>query len=161
MRFFIILYMLFFSFLSLFPEEDKEEAPVEIGYERYLGFSIEEAYKQFGSPDEVSVFRGEEAWQDDVIFFYEDFLSLFWYENRVWQIRLDHRYDSEVYGLGMGIEKKPAAVILGEKFGDPIFLDAISLIYRLPAGNIDYPVYVRFVFTEDRLSDLYIYRGDF
>jgi hypothetical protein len=60
-----------------------------------IGMDPGSAFAAFGAPQEVYPFRGVEAWQDNVVFFYPDFSYLFWYENRVWQV-IPHSRPSRV-----------------------------------------------------------------
>lgn len=121
----------------------------------YLGYSLEEAYREFGPPAEVFVHRGEEDWQDNVVFYYPGHLYLFWYENRVWQVRLDGRYENEFMGMRMGIGRNEVTGLLGE----PFFSDGESFIYVLPDRGV--PVRIRLFFDDNKLADMYVYRSDF
>ena len=121
----------------------------------YLGFTLEEAFDTFGPPSEVFVYRGEEAWQDNVVFYFSSHLYLFWFENRVWQIRLDERYEGEIAGFTMGMPKE---AIIGS-LGEPFYEDKESCMYVLP--DIGVPVRMRLFFQEGILVDMYIFRGDF
>jgi hypothetical protein len=121
----------------------------------YLGFTLSEAAKTFGPPEEVFVYRGAEEWQDNVVFYFQDHLYLFWFENRVWQVRLDKRYEGEIAGFSMGMPKEDITSALGE----PFFEDNDSWLYLLPDMGV--PVRMRLFFEDGSLSDLYIFRGDF
>jgi hypothetical protein len=121
----------------------------------YLGFTLSEAVQTFGPPEEVFVYRGEEEWQDNVVFYFQKHLYLFWFENRVWQVRLDERYEGEIAGFSMGTRKEDITAALGE----PFFEDNESCLYALPDMGV--PVRMRLFFEEGRLSDLYIFRADF
>jgi hypothetical protein len=114
-----------------------------------------DAYANLGVPAEVFPFRGEREEHDDVVFYYENHLYLFWHENRVWQARVDHRYTETVLGLRMGGSREAVTGALGE----PFYAGGESLIYLL--SDRGYPVRARLVFRDRRLHDVYIYRGDF
>ena len=51
-------------------------------------------------------FRGQDETQDNVVFFYPDYLYLFWYRNRVWQVRCDRRFATTVFGVAMGMPRE-------------------------------------------------------
>ena len=81
--------------LSCIPLSAQEVSPAAnpvldlILYEEWLGMEPAEVCARFGAPDELFVHRGATADEDDVVF-YRDGLYLFWFENRLWQLRADH-----------------------------------------------------------------------
>ncbi len=90
-----------------------------------------------------------------MVYYYDSYVYLFWYDNRVWQVRLDKRYEGSLGGVFMGDPKEKVLELLGA----PFYADGESIIYNLPDRG--YPVRIRLFFEEDLLSDLYIYRSDF
>jgi hypothetical protein len=120
-----------------------------------IGWTLEQAYTNLGVPEEVFPYRGEKAWQDTVVFYFDEHLYLFWYENRVWQVRADRRYGKKFRGITMGMHKEELEDLLGQ----PYQSDEASAIYRLPDRG--YPLRMRLFFDNGTLSDLYIYRSDF
>ncbi len=138
--------------LILIPRASAAEQPEPASF---IGLELSGAYDAFGPPQEVFPFRGQEEWQDNVVFFYPDFFYLFWYKNRVWQVRCDSRYKGAVFGLVMGMEKKVVLLLLDrpvQEQGDSLYFDVDVL---------KYPVRVRLVFSGGALSDAYVYRSDF
>lgn len=127
----------------------------EIEHAGYLGLSPSQVFERFGAPEEIFTYRGEEEWQDNAVFYYPRHLYLFWFQNRVWQVRLDGRYEEAIAGIPMGT---PRDEIVGS-LGEPFYTDDRSIIYILP--DIGVPVKMRLFFEEEKLSDLYLYRGDF
>jgi hypothetical protein len=119
-----------------------------------IGLSLEEAYASLGAPESVYALRGEEPEQDDVVFYYEDHLYLFWFENRVWQVRADRRFSRPVFDLSMGATRQQAI----ETLGSPILRFPDSLVFHI--DDRGYPIQARLYFEEDRLVDVYCYRGD-
>jgi hypothetical protein len=100
------------------------------------------------------VLRGGSDAEDDVVFFDGQSLYLFWFQNRVWQVRFDRRFDRRVLGLAMGmcraeVEAACAAPLAGA--GDSLYFDV---------SGCPCPVRVRLVFDADGLADLYVYRSD-
>ena len=120
-----------------------------------LGLTLAEAYGVFGAPQEVSAFRGEEAWHDDVVFYYERHIYLFWFQNRVWQLRVDHRFEESFFGIQMGFDRDAVIGLLGVPFSTV----EDSLVYQLEDEG--YPVRLRLIFGQDGLADAYLYRADF
>ncbi len=121
-----------------------------------LGLTLREVFTGFGVPEEIFPLRGTAAWQDDVVFYYPDHSYLFWYQDRVWQVRVDRRFTQAVLGgVTMGSSIAEVEGILGT----PFHTGANSLIFILPDRG--YPVRARLFFDDDKLVDLYVYRGDF
>ena len=148
-------------FLSL-PVESQEASPVEekgtVPLIDLLGMDLESAYGALGAPSMVFSHRGEEEWEDDVVFYYENHIYLFWFRNKVYQVRVDERYAHDFFGLRMGIPKIFAANSL-RKVGK--FMQEVdnSIIFHLI--GYQYPLRVRAIFQQGVLNDFYIYRSDF
>lgn len=120
-----------------------------------VGMELEKAYKDFGPPAEVFTARGEKEWQDDVVFYYNSHFYLFWFENRVWQVRLDNRYPGDFLKLKMGNSE---AEVIAE-LGVPFKRVGNSLFYNLQ--DRAYPLRLRLSFDNGLLVDAYCYRSDF
>jgi hypothetical protein len=127
----------------------------EIDLHGLIGSQLYEVYEAYGVPLEVFPTRGEKAEFDDVVFFYNDYLYIFWYENRVWQVRVDDRYQGVFNGISMGMTWYDVIETLGE----PFYEEEDWVIYLLKDKG--YPVRARLFFEQDLLTDAYIYRGDF
>ena len=123
--------------------------------DKIVGMELEKAYKELGAPAEVFTVRGEEEWQDDVVFYYDSHFYLFWFENRVWQVRVDNRYPGDFFKLKMG--NSEAEVIAG--LGVPFKRVGTSLFYNLQ--DRAYPLRLRLSFDNGLLVDAYCYRSDF
>jgi hypothetical protein len=122
---------------------------------RFIGLDIPAAVAALGLPQEMFTYRGGEEKQDNVVFYYPDFLYLFWYKNRVWQVRCDRRFTSTVFGLTLGASREQV-----ERTSlRPLAPNGDSLYFDLSDGS--FPLRVRLVFTASVLSDLYVYRSDF
>ncbi|GAB1482022.1 type I 3-dehydroquinate dehydratase [Treponema sp.] len=116
----------------------------------WLGSTLEQAFLKFGVPDRLRVARGTEDWQDDVVFVYKD-LELFWFKDRVWQVRVQ-----SAYGVQLGDTAETVAALLGE----PLHKRDKLLVYQL-SGRA-WPIRLRLGLDEaGRVLDLYIYRSDF
>jgi hypothetical protein len=122
-----------------------------------VGLTLAEALGKLGAPERVFCARGPESWQDDVVFYYPAHLYLFWYQDRVWQARVDERHTGGFLAspaLAMGARREEALAALGP----PLRELEDSLVYHLEDRG--YPVRLRLYFREGRLADAYCYRGD-
>ena len=120
-----------------------------------LGLQLYQAYSQFGVPTEVYSIRGDAAWQDDVVFYYSSHIYLYWYEDRVWQVRFDRYFEDAFLGLTMGASEATVKKTLG----DPIASQDNWMVFQLPDQG--FPVRARLFFKDGALDDAYIYRSDF
>lgn len=120
-----------------------------------LGMTLQEATNAFGAPVDVFPLRGHHAWEDDVVFYYADHSYLFWFRNRVWEVRVDRRFTGTALGVKMGESKAQVQKVLGK----PFHIGKSSEMFILP--NRGFPVRARLFFSKGRLSDLYVYRADF
>lgn len=120
-----------------------------------LGWSPSEAYSWMGSPMSLFVYRGPSQSDDNVVFYYPDHVYLFWFQDRVWQVRVDERWEGEIDGVRIGMSMNSIVSL----WGAPINDRDKHPTWTLPDRG--YPVRIRLYFDEDnRLNDLYIYRGD-
>jgi hypothetical protein len=120
-----------------------------------LGLGLAEVWARFGAPDKVLVSRGDEAWQDDVVFAYEKAVSLYWSVDRLWQLRFGAGYAGSVYGIFVG----DAAEKVVSTLGTPYFRDDSNLVFRLAYRG--YPVRLRTAIAAGKVTDIYVYRADF
>lgn len=121
-----------------------------------LGYVLAQAAEEFGAPKEVYSIRDpSDPALDSVVFYYEDYSYLFWWRNRLWQLRFDKRYQSDFMGLRMGQPRSEVEKTLGK----PLSSGTAELIYQLPDRG--FPVRVRLLFEQGKLSDFYLYRSDF
>jgi len=120
-----------------------------------LGYRLQQAVEEWGPPQELAVSRGNEAWQDSVVFYYADHSYLYWWGNRLWQIRFDKRYKGEILGVEIGLERSEVL----KRLGKPFTVSDNDLLYQLPDRG--FPIRLRLIFSNDRLSDVYLYRADF
>lgn len=145
----------FFLALGLSISVNVQSAPLPDDPSALLGYGLPGAIAERGSPLAVSVYRGPEPWQDDVVFQYEGGFSFFWFENHLWQIRFVAGYPGSVLGLFVGDAADKAISILGQPYrSTPEFL-----VFRLPWKG--YPVQLRAALRDGRISELYVYRADY
>jgi hypothetical protein len=116
---------------------------------------LPQAVESFGLPISMFALRGERDWQDDVVFFYPDYRYHYWYEDRVWQVRYDHRFAGDVGGARPGM----SVADLTSVFGEPHYIGEDSLYYDLVDRG--FPVRARFFFKDGAVYDIYLYRSDF
>jgi hypothetical protein len=114
-----------------------------------VGMKLADLVSRFGPPQSVYAARGQEAWQDDVVFTYgeADFYIL---KDRVWQVRL-----KSAYNISLGDPRQAVLLALEGALdqGDHVLLplpdNGWQLMLRVnlnPAG---------------RVSAIFIYRPDF
>lgn len=119
----------------------------------FLGMSPAETYELLGAPQEVLAAKtAEDILQ--LVHFYADSIYLFWYRNRVWQLRLDQRYRGRFMGLSMGQSREQVETLIGP----PRHRSDDWFTYDLPV--LGFPRRLRLKFTNNRLVDLYYYRSD-
>ena len=127
-----------------------------------LGLTPAEAYQKMGAPFEIFPMRGENEWQDDVVFYYSNHVYLFWFKNRVWQFRADKRFEGTILGLKIGLSRKEVNKMIGKPFKN----NDSSEVYLNPKNITRYetgfPVRMKVFYDDDNMTtDIYIYRGDF
>jgi hypothetical protein len=119
-----------------------------------LGMDAAAALDSFGPPREVFPVRGAGEGEDDVVFFYDSFMYLFWFQSRVWQVRFDRRFSGSVLGVAIGMSRAEVESACGGRLAaqdDCAYFD----IPGCPC-----PARVRVVFEEGSASDIYVYRSD-
>ncbi|MDR0722850.1 MAG: hypothetical protein LBF75_08715 [Treponema sp.] len=116
----------------------------------FVGLTLEGLITRCGFPQSVYAVRGNETWQDDVVFTYEvgDF---YMYKDRVWQIQV-----KTAYGIKIGDNLTSISWILGE--GTQMY----SNYFLIPLRGHPWPLTIRLNFTSAGLiSAIFIYRPDF
>jgi hypothetical protein len=119
-----------------------------------IGIDLPGAVGTLGLPQRMFSYRGVDDSQDNVVFYYPDYRYLFWYKDRVWQVRCDKRFVGQVLGLSLGMSRDDV-----EKTSHQFVPDGDSLYFDLDGAK--YPLRVRLVFAANLLADLYVYRSDF
>jgi hypothetical protein len=115
-----------------------------------IGLDLKNLLSRFGVPRTVYAARGNEEWQDDVVFAYEE-ADFYVYKDRVWQIGL-----KAAYGVALGDPRPAVSLTLGEDAGE--FEDHIILI--LPSRG--WPLALRVnLNSSGSVSALFVYRPDF
>jgi hypothetical protein len=114
-----------------------------------IGLSLEDLFQRFGAPRTVHAARGDENWQDDVVFVYGD-KDFYIYRDRVWQIGL-----KSGYGIKTGDVKAAALLALADKAQDM----GDYLLYPITGGA--WPLSLRVNFNAGKISGMFVYRTDF
>jgi len=116
----------------------------------FIGMRLAELIERFGPPGMVLAARGNEIWQDDVVFQYAEG-DFYIYRDRVWQVKL-----ASVCGVSNGDRKAVVLLVLGnaaEDRGD-------YMIW--PVAGKDWPLTLRVNFNNTgHVSAIYLYRPDF
>ncbi len=134
------------SSLSVLPED-----PAEL-----LGYTVQQLLSAFGPPEKVYAVRGEEAWQDDVVFDYPAGFSFFLFKDHVWQVLVAKTYGYPVFGFLPG--SMPERVV--SMLGSPSSSNETMYEWILPAGA--WPVRLRGRLDGNgAIGELYLYRADF
>ncbi|MEI8096109.1 MAG: hypothetical protein WCG80_18005 [Spirochaetales bacterium] len=124
----------------------------------WLGMTPETAYRELGAPSEVfPVAADATRWQ--VAQFYPSNVTLYWYANHVWQVRLDRRYTGGFLGLTMGQTRDSALVVLGP----PAVSSAPGAVPAWDSWALPFRAFsrqVRLVFENGLLFDASFYRSD-
>jgi hypothetical protein len=148
-----ILFVFLFLSSPGFGEEKALKAILEHG--QCVGYTISQVWTTFGPPEEIYPVRGDNEKEDNVVFYYPDHYYLFFFHNRVWQVRMDRRYRGRPLDLPLLSKREKVEEVLGPPFAEV----GESLIYHL--GFTGYPIRGRLFFEEGTLIDVYIYRGDY
>ena len=163
------LFFLAFAFLAFSPVGISAEVSAPSGVavdgqiadpanpETWLGLRPEEAYRLLGAPAEISAVN-DGAGHLDVIHYYPNFTYLFWFDNHVWQVRLDRRYTASFLGLRMGMTLEETQSILSKSLGTPVGTGKDWTVWPLTYQN--FPRRLKLYFEDNKLVDAFYYRGD-
>jgi len=127
-----------------------------------IGLRLEDVFLRYGVPNTVHAARGNEHWQDDVVFVYSEW-DFYIFRDRVWQIGL-----KSGYGMKIGDPKAAALLVLADKArvfqpspkgeGSPLD-EGDYLLYPLTGGT--WPLSLRVNFKDGKISGIFVYRTDF
>ena len=130
------------------PEPDP--AVLDTGPASLIGLNLENLLSRFGLPQAVYAARGDQEWQDDVVFVYEEG-DFYIYKDRVWQIKV-----KAANGIKLGDPRPAVLLTLGEEAED--FEQYVTL--SLPSKG--WPLAFRVNLDDSGfVSALYVYRVDF
>lgn len=123
--------------------------------DEYIGFTPTEVIDVFGAPDYMYTERGDREEADDIVYYYNNRLYIYFNQNRVWQVRADGKFELDVLNVRMGDNRSTVIEILGEAY--KTYED--SILYRRPDKG--YPLFLRIYFSQDKVNDIYLFRGDY
>lgn len=153
------LFCLVFCVLAMvFSVQAQNSAPIEpLDLISLLGYTPELVLARLGAPSRVRAVRGAEVWQDDVVFEYPLLaISLFFWEDRVWQVRLDQGFSGRLMGVDLVLDADRIVAGFGAARSAGDFWQEWAI-----AGN-SWPVRLRLVFHVDEKPGVaYVYRADF
>ncbi|MDR0561066.1 MAG: hypothetical protein LBG73_00055 [Spirochaetaceae bacterium] len=115
----------------------------------FIGLTLDELFSRFGSPQSVYAVRGLEAWQDDVVFIYND-RDFYVYKNRVWQVGVK---------AGYGVKIGDSLSVVTQILGNGSYFEGYLLA---PLPSRAWPLTLRVNFDKNQsVSAIFIYRSDF
>lgn len=130
--------------------------PVAAELSSRLGWTPVQSIDELGAPANIFPYRGAVENEDNVVFFYADHSYLFWFRDRVWQARVDSRWEGDIDGVAMGMTLEEVIHIWGRQ---PINPTDPAPTWTLPDRG--YPVRIRLFFDDEgRLADVYVFRSD-
>ncbi|MCK5735691.1 MAG: hypothetical protein KAH21_04390 [Spirochaetaceae bacterium] len=157
----IHLFLILISCVSLFSApvtvwaESPSPLPHAVEFTDKLGWTAEDVFNQQNIPESFFSYRGNTSSEDNVVFYYQDATYLFWFHDRVWQVRADERWEGRVDGVSMGMNIQEVVNL----WGPPVNDWDEHPTWTLPDRG--YPVRIRMYFSDDGLlNDIYVYRGD-
>lgn len=120
----------------------------------FIGGDPKKAFEAFGAPVSLNVLRGAEPPLDDVVTVHEAGVYLFWFQDRVWQIGFGSYFSGTFEGISVGAKESD----LIEKLGKPLLRDEKMVVYEV--FHREFPVSMRFVTEQGKVSEIYLYRSD-
>lgn len=120
----------------------------------YIGSDPQKAFTAFGIPVSLNVLRGEEPSLDDVVSVHDAGVYLFWFRDRVWQIGFGSYFTGTFEGVKIGMKEAD----LTAKLGKPLLRDEKMIVYEI--FHREFPVSMRFVIEQGKVSEMYLYRSD-
>ena len=143
-----LLIMLFSQ--PLWAQESGNAADIYGDPQSLIGLALNELIARFGPPESVHTSRGQEIWQDDVVFVYAGG-EFYIFGNRVWQAGL-----KSACGVSVGDSRPAVTLTLGAQATD----HGKFLTMPLPSGG--WPLALRVNFSAaGRVSAIFIYRPDY
>jgi len=126
------------------PVWERNEEPLSL-----VGMKLDELIRRFGPPQAVHAARGNEHWQDDVVFVYSEG-KFYLYRDRVWQVEI-----GAISGMRVGDAKGVALLILGESAQDK----GDYVEYAIPGGA--WPLSLRINVNAGKIATIFIFRPDY
>jgi len=119
----------------------------------FVGMMMADLLEQYGSPRSVIAERGNEIWQDDVVFQYNG-ADFYIYRDRIWQVKF-----ASTHGVSNGDRKSNVLRVLGNTAEDK------GEYLLMPLLGKDWPLMLRVNFNNTnntgQVTAIFIYRPDF
>jgi hypothetical protein len=116
----------------------------------FVGMMMADLLERFGPPRSVISERGNESWQDDVVFQYNG-ADFYIYRDRIWQVKL-----ASTFGISNGDKKAVVLLTLGDSVEDKTDHALLAINGR------SWPLMMRVNFDNTGLvTAIFIYRPDF
>ncbi|WP_461256294.1 hypothetical protein [Treponema sp. R80B11-R83G3] len=149
-RVLLSLLLLFLTF-SLFAQNQPIYAGLSIDEQlSFVGMMMADLLDRFGPPRSVICERGNEPWQDDVVFQYNG-ADFYIYRDRIWQVKL-----ASTLGISNGDKKAAVLLTLGNNAVDKEDHALLAI------NGKSWPLMMRVNFNNMGLvTAIYIYRPDF
>jgi len=143
--------LLFFLIFPLWTQEQPINAGLNINEQySFIGMTLADLIERFGPPNTVFAARGNELWQDDVVFQYTG-VDFYIYRDRVWQVSFESIHD-----ISNGDSKAVVLLTFGNRaqdWGDHVLL---------PITGRDWPLMLRVNFNQTgQVTAIFLYRPDF
>jgi hypothetical protein len=146
-KFFLLFFLLSLGSVS-FAQSDPGQAVAQ-DPALLIGSTLQDLVGRYGVPKQVYAVRGVAAWQDDVVFVYDNG-EFYIFGNRVWQLKL-----RSAYNIKDGDNKASVTRVLGEGRSFESYT-----LFQLPSKV--WPIMLRVYWdAAGRAAGIYIYRSDF
>jgi len=132
-----------------------QERPLNTGLtakEQYafIGMMLSDIIEKYGPPRTVAAARGNELWQDDVVFQYTG-VDFYIFKDRVWQVKFSTTHD-----ISIGDKKPAVLLIFGEKAED------MEDHVLMAIDGYDWPLMLRVNFNNtENVVSIFLYRPDY
>jgi len=155
----VLINLLIFFSISL----SAQERPLNTGLsfdEQYafISMTLEELIDRFGPPRAVATARGNETWQDDVVFQYTS-VDFYLHINRVWQVQF-----LTTHGISHGNRKSAVLQILGDLIQSSAAQDNGDHLL-IPVTGKNWPLMLRINFNSEdmtgQVTAIFLYRSDY
>ncbi len=123
-----------------------------------IGVPPSEIIERYGAPDRLFVEQTASDADHFVVFLYADYRYFYFFENEVWQMRVDERSQHSLYGVSIGDMIENVAFEIGAPEWNRDSGESASFTL---SGH-DHPLELRvYVDGDGMIYDIYLYRMDF
>ena len=116
----------------------------------FIGMTLSDVIDNYGPPRTVAAARGNELWQDDVVFQYTG-VDFYIFKDRVWQVKFSKTHD-----ISIGDKKSAVLLTLGEKAED------LEDHVLMAMDSYEWPLMLRVNFNDkENVISIFLYRPDY